>query len=224
MNFLSHYYFDRHTDNPYEVFGAILPDLMKNANKGWNLHPEKARNLDLNFSGEHILKGWKRHLQVDRIFHNTAFFFFHQHELKLKMLGALKDTPVKPFFLGHIGTELILDHLLLKYQKIDVSIFYGQLSAITDEDIRSFLQANGLNDSQRFFEYFNNFRAEKYLSNYIQPERISYALRRICARIWPDPFGQKKEDELTEVIEDYIKFLETDFMLIFEEIEAALSS
>jgi hypothetical protein len=41
MNFLSHFYFDRHCDDPHLVLGAVLPDLVKNARKDWNLQPER---------------------------------------------------------------------------------------------------------------------------------------------------------------------------------------
>jgi hypothetical protein len=44
MNFLSHFYFDRHSEDPHLVLGAVLPDLVKNARKDWNLHPERMQS------------------------------------------------------------------------------------------------------------------------------------------------------------------------------------
>src|SRR5882672_11051779 len=111
MNFLSHFYFDRDTDNCYLVLGTALPDLLKNADKTVIIHPQKL--IHANPSINKIIQGWNKHLEVDRYFHSSEFFTHHSHRLKLKLLPAIEGSSVKPFFLGHIALELILDNLLL---------------------------------------------------------------------------------------------------------------
>ena len=87
MNFLSHFYFDRNTDNCYHVLGTVLPDLLKNADKTIILHPEKLHheNKSINF----IIQGWKKHLLVDRYFHSSDFFLTHSHQLKKLLVPAI---------------------------------------------------------------------------------------------------------------------------------------
>lgn len=224
MNFLSHYYFDRHCINPYEVLGMVLPDLIKNADKTWNLHPEKNEYLFLgNKNQEAILKGWKRHLLVDRIFHNSDFFKYHQHHIKLLISPSLKDSPVKPFFIGHISLELILDSLLLTENIIQPNSFYNYLAQVNHQELSSFLIFNDLPDNDKFFRFFTMFNKEQYISSYDQPDKITYAIKRICMRIWRDPFTREQEDALLQNIINYKNELTDKFIFIFDLIDAELN-
>src|ERR1700712_900418 len=125
MNFLSHFYFDRDTDNCYLILGTILPDLLKNADKTIILHPEKLIHRDIEVNS--IIKGWNKHLEVDRYFHSSEFFLTHSHQLKNVLAPVITGSPVKPFFLGHIALELILDILLITTNEIVVHDFYERM-------------------------------------------------------------------------------------------------
>ena len=224
MNFLSHYYFDRKKDNAYEVLGMLLPDLLKNANKNWNPHPEKSEYLfENNYHHQEILTGWKRHLAVDKLFHNSAFFIHHQHKIKLCLKDSLIGSPVKPFFLGHISLELLLDSLLITERLISIDSLYKALHQIEISVIKSFLIMNGINNTTPFFKYFEAFKKEEYLHSYAQTEKISYALKRICMRIWDNPFTHEQEEALTTNLLNYKKELSKDFIFIFEMIDAAIN-
>ena len=65
-----------------------------------------------------IIAGWQKHLAVDRLFHSSDFFKMRSHQLKKALLPAIEGSPVKPFFLGHVALELILDNLLLTTAKV----------------------------------------------------------------------------------------------------------
>jgi hypothetical protein len=224
MNFLSHYYFDRNTGNPYEVLGMVLPDLIKNADKSWNIHPEK--NIHLFSEDENIkslLFGWKRHLEVDKIFHNSSFFLYHQHQIKVSIKDSILGSPVKPFFLGHISLELLLDNLLLSENLIDVEVFYKLINEVDDQILKKFINLNQIEDTDRFFYFFDIFKKEKYLYNYSNPEKITYALRRICMRLWQNPFTEEQEYHLTKSLILYKTKLSGEFLHIFELIDLQLN-
>lgn len=223
MNFLSHFYFDRNTPNANIVIGTILPDLLKNANKNWNAHPEKHIELFKKRELEELLQGWKRHLQVDLLFHSSNFFNNKMQELKLLLIPILKNSPVRPSFLAHIGVELLLDHLLIEHQKIAINSFYDNLEAVKEEELADFLRSCNIDDTDRFFKFFNSFKSSRYLLSYQKLENISYALQRICMRLWEHPFTEKHTSDLTSVLEFYKKQLEIDFMVIFDEIESRLT-
>ena len=223
MNFLSHFYFDRNTPNANIVLGTILPDLLKNANKSWNVHPEKHAELFKKNGLDTLLQGWKRHLQVDLLFHSSDFFTSKTQELKQLLIPILKDSPVRPSFLAHIGVELLLDHLLIEHQKIDINSFYDNLDAVKDDDLADFLKKCNIDDTELFFKFFNGFKSSRYLLSYQKLENISYALQRICMRLWEHPFTEKTTYDLTSVLEFYKIQLEIDFMVIFEEIEIRLT-
>ncbi len=222
MNFLSHFYFDRNTPNVNIVLGTVLPDLLKNANKSWNVHPEKHPELFDKVGLGDLLQGWKRHLHVDLLFHSSAFFSEKTQELKRLLVPILKDSPVRPSFLAHIGVELLLDHLLIEQQKIVITSFYDNLEAVAEDDLIGFLHSCKIDDTPLFFKFFNSFKSSRYLLSYQKLDNIGYALQRICMRVWEHPFSEKNIYDLNVVLEFYKNKLQVDFMVIFEEIENRL--
>jgi hypothetical protein len=220
MNFLSHYYFDRSSANCYHILGTVLPDLLKNADKTIIMHPEKLQHPDADINA--IIEGWRKHLDVDRYFHSSDFFTTHSRGLKEHLRPVIEGSPVKPFFLGHIAIELILDNLLLTTGEIMVDGFYNHLAACKEEVINEFLQFSGLQDTGVFLRFFESFKKHRYLETYTDTGQIAYALKRICMRIWPHPFTPDQESAINEVINNYRLQVQGQFMGIFDEIEGKL--
>lgn len=224
MNFLSHYYFERDNHSSEEVLGTVLPDLVKNANKHWRIFPEKNETVFPTGSElSYILNGWKRHLEVDKHFHSSAFFKEHARKLRIAVEPVLKDSPARPFFIAHIAVELMLDSLLLTENIIDTTDFYGHLNKSDKAVLRSFLDMSDLPDAGLFLEFLDEFITAAYLDSYRESQHILYALNRICMRIWDQPFTEKQKTELTFILIDYLEELKKDFMEIFELIEIRLS-
>ena len=221
MNFLSHFYFDRDTDNCYLILGTVLPDLLKNADKTIIIHPEKLDHPDPSVNA--IIKGWKKHLEVDRYFHSSEFFLSHSHLLKKQLLPVIEGSPVKPFFLGHIALELILDNLLLTTKKVTADGFYGHLDDCSVPVVDEFLTFAGVKNTAVFFKYYDDFKRSRYLYTYSETREIAYALRRICMRIWKNPFTPESETGMNEVLIACRAGLQDDFMDIFDEIEDKLA-
>jgi len=222
MNFLSHYYFDRETTNCYHTLGTVLPDLLKNADKTIILHPEKLRHTDRRIND--IINGWKKHLEVDRYFHSSAFFINHSGKLRKLLTPAIQGSPVKPFFLGHIAIELILDNLLLTTGKVSADDFYKHLNSCDNSLINEFLAFAGLKSTGQFFRFFENFKNSRYLETYKDSQQITYALQRICMRVWDDPFTPEHEGKMNAVLSVYRDSLQGSFITIFKEIEAKLNN
>jgi len=223
MNFLSHYYFDRTNNDAHVVMGTVLPDLVKNAAKESNLYPQKNEFL---FKGnpdeENLLLGWKRHLAVDLLFHSSNFFLEKTTELKQLIKPIVENTPFRPSFLAHIGLELLLDHLLVEHNLIQVKHFYEKLSAVEEESLSDFLAHCNLKNPEVFFNFLEKFISSKYLLSYQKLENISYALNRICMRLWPETLDEKQLQQLTLALGIFKTVLEKDFMDIFREIEEKL--
>ncbi|MGZ3872965.1 MAG: ACP phosphodiesterase [Mucilaginibacter sp.] len=222
MNFLSHFYFDRESDNCYHILGTILPDLLKNADKTIVLHPEKLLHTDGNVNS--IIGGWNKHLEVDRYFHSSEFFIRHSHLLKKKLLPAIEGSPVKPFFLGHIAVELILDNLLLTTGQITADGFYDHLDGCRQPVVDEFLNFAGLKSTTVFFKFYDEFKKSRYLYTYAQTHQLTYALKRICMRVWKDPFTSQNEEAINEVLAGYRELLQDNFMSVFEEIAHKLAT
>jgi hypothetical protein len=220
MNFLSHYYFDRNVTDCYFILGTVLPDLLKNADKNIILHPEKLHYQNTHLNS--LVAGWNKHLNVDRYFHSSDFFATHSHQLKKLLTPVIEGSPVKPFFLGHIAVELIIDNLLLTTNKITVDDFYAHLKGCDNTIIEEFLTTAGLKDTTRFFRFYEGFKRDGYLHTYSETPQIAYALKRICMRVWENPFTPEHEVRMNEVLIAYRQLLLFDFMAIFNEIESKL--
>jgi acyl carrier protein phosphodiesterase len=224
MNFLSHFYFERNNPDHNMVIGVVLPDLVKNADKDWNLNPQREEAL---FAGnetyQSILKGWNKHIEVDRLFHGSEFFKVQTGIIKQMILPAVLTGPVKPFFLAHIALELVLDHLLVAAGEVNVNTYYSQLSKSNTSELESFLLLAGMEDIERFNRFLNSYITSKYMLSYQKAENITYALNRICMRLWREPFTEPQLLLLTKGIAEYIKTIEKDFLQIFREMEGTAS-
>src|SRR6202042_836627 len=113
-----------------------------------------------------IIQGWNKHIEVDRYFHSSDFFINHSHQLKKLLLPAIEGSPVKPFFLGHIALELILDNLLLTTQKVTADGFYDHLDGCKEDTVAAFLSFAGLKDNAVFFKFYDGFKKSRYLFSY----------------------------------------------------------
>jgi len=224
MNFLSHYYFDRANIDANVVMGTVLPDLIKNAAKEANLYPQKNEFLFKgNLDEEGLLSGWKRHLAVDLYFHSSDFFLEKTTELKQLVKPIVENTAVRPSFLAHIGLELLLDHLLIEHNLIQVHHFYDKLNAVKKESLSDFLEHCNLKNPQVFFNFLEKFISSKYLLSYQQLENISYALNRICMRLWPQTLNEIQLQQLTFELGIFKAVLQKDFMDVFKEIEGKIN-
>ncbi len=224
MNFLSHFYFDRYSDNPERTIGMVLPDLVKNARKEWTLRPEKHPYL---FIGDEkltsILEGWERHLAVDRYFHSSDFFCTHTRNIKVLILPSLAGSVVRPSFVAHIALELMLDSLLLADNTISTETFYDSLARADRNSLTDFLNLNKIADTPVFFDFLDDFIQAEYLNSYRRTDQIIYAIGRVCMRLWINPFTEMQKIELTAILTEYLESLKDDYMLIFDQIEGQLT-
>ena len=222
MNFLSHFYFDRKSADSYHIIGTVLPDLLKNADKTINIHPEKlGGHADPKVTS--VIEGWQKHLEIDRYFHSSEYFIYHSHHLKLELLPGIVGSPVKPFFLGHVALELILDNLLITTGKIDIDEFYRHIEAAEDQVIHDFLTFSGVKNTTVFFTFLDDFKKSGYLHTYADTSQIAYALKQISKRIWLNPFTATHEEQMNRALVSYREVLLPGFMTIFDEIDAHLA-
>jgi hypothetical protein len=204
------------------VLGTVLPDLVKNARKDWNLHPEKKEALLTGTIEKSILSGWKRHLVVDRHFHNSGFFIKHTNAIRTAIAPVLVHSPVRPSFLAHIALEIMLDSILLTDNIIDADHLYSNLRQSDRTALNNFLELNMMDDTVHFFKFFDNFLEVRYLNSYREAHNIMYALNRICMRVWPEPLNDTQILQLSAILLSYHEELQGCYIGIFEEIDSVL--
>lgn len=223
MNFLSHYYFNRYEHNPSLTFGQLFPDLLKNADKQAQVFPEKHElALSLYPELDFIRAGWAMHIKIDKIFHNLPFFHHHTHALRLKLAPVVENTPIRAFFLAHIGLELLLDHLILVDEKVNEKQLYAELAAVPQSHMILFLEECQYAEIQKFLNFFEQFQQHRYLGMYRNLSQVTQGLLNICRRIWKITITDELREQLTEQLAAYLKILRPVYKSVFEEIEAQL--
>lgn len=225
MNFLSHFYFVREYDDPYLIMGTVLPDLTKNHRKEWILHPGKhAQALGGTPETAALYKGWMLHLEVDRLFHSSAFFREHTIALRKAIAEIAGRTPFRPFFLAHIAYELILDSLLVTENQVDVPRFYRMLIRCKRSPVNVFLQQNKIRETSGFFSFLESFIASRYLESYRKPSNMVYALNRVAQRVWDAELSEEETEALTRLFAAYKTGLQRQYLDVFKEINNQLVS
>lgn len=218
MNFLSHFYFERKVNDSHRTLGAVLPDLLRNMDRDIHIFPEKNKKKYIyDKKLAQILKGWSRHIAIDKFFHNNIFFLEKTQELKAYLSPVVNNTPIRASFLSHITLELLLDRLLLKNNWLHENDFYQQLADVDKQSLQIFLELSGIEDPTYFIAYFNSFTADRYLGSYRNMAKLTYALDQICKRFWPSGLSDEKKAQLTEALTSYEEELAQNFKVIFNE-------
>lgn len=223
MNFLSHYYFERYAVEPEQVLGGLLPDLLKNVDKGYSFQLHKYDQLlQSTPKAVSITEGWERHVEVDRLFHNSDFFYKHTHQLRIAIEQDILDLPIRASFLAHIALELLLDHQLIAHDLLNVGRLYEHLEEVDRKAVAIYLRGLEKVDSDRFFIFYDKFIASKYIFEYAKVENLPHALFNICKRIWKFEVSDRHIQQLGQRLEEYQKEHMSDFFEIYNYITQKL--
>ncbi|SMG21816.1 hypothetical protein [Sphingobacterium psychroaquaticum] len=224
MNFLSHYYFERYTGHSERVLGGLLPDLLKNVDKGYNFQPQRYESLFFNSPDTtHILEGWYRHVEVDKLFHGSPYFLNHCHVLRKLLVPVLAGTPIRPSFMAHIAVELLLDHLLIAEDLVNPLRLYEHLEAVKRPVLQRSIEILETVDVARFMVFYDRFLESKYIVQYAEIPNLSYALFNICKRIWAFEVDAEQREALTIVLRDYCSQNMHDFRAVFLFVQDGLT-
>jgi hypothetical protein len=223
LNFLSHYYFERYAACSEHVLGGLLPDLLKNADKSYSFQLHKFENaLPVGIHSTSITEGWKRHLEVDKMFHSSDFFYHHTHQIRKIIEYNIADLPVRASFLAHISLELLLDHKLIANDLLSVARLYEHLEHIDRKNLTKYLKSFEIIDVEGFYNFYDKFVASKYIFEYAKVENIPHALFNICKRVWSFTPQPHHFEVLAQQLDDYQRENLKDFTEIYVSISQQL--
>lgn len=172
---------------------------------------------------EAMHRGWLRHMEVDKHFHSSDFFREKTELIKGELQNvSYHHKEIRPFVLAHIGLEIMLDALLLRTNKVNADLFYQHLTSISEKSTAHFLKLNGIEQAESFLPMYSRFHTTRYLLSYKDNENLSYALRRICFRIWKVELTEDEQRGIYKAMVDSLLGLEKDYMSIFDEISEKL--
>jgi hypothetical protein len=183
MNFLTHYYCDRKTADPFYNLGLAVPDLMSMFKRGWRIG-----NHQLKYPAEgkyfSIIQGVKQHLLADQYFHQSDFFLRSTSMIKQLMLEKhLQYRGTHFLFLSHLLLEICIDRIIVtKFPEV-VADFYSDISAVPPQIVNDFFDEIEVPIPEGFFVFYERFARDKFLYNYDDIEKIIFMYNRILTRI-----------------------------------------
>ncbi len=221
MNYLSHYYFDQHSNDPELILGGLLPDLVHSFEKKGTLKPTKhLTELGQDPPMASLLRGWERHKAIDKYFHGAEFFVRETEYLKVQLREVFTNPGPYIFFMAHILLELCLDSLLVRTRRVDPQKVYDELGKIAPDTLERFFTIAESTNPAGFYLYLQNFIRQGFLLSYGEPAGIIYATDRICERLWKTRFTDDEKERLSALITAYQQLLEPRFTNIYQEINA----
>src|SRR5690606_6929586 len=118
----------------------------------------------------------KLHVQVDALFDKSPPFNLHSSGLRIEVIEIFVTLPIRPFFVAHVGYELMLDSLLIRNNLIQTKQFYDNLSDCDTVIVDAFMNKLGVTETNNFHAFLTNFIDTRYLESYRNTENIVYAL------------------------------------------------
>jgi hypothetical protein len=195
MNYLAHGW--PFLDYPYFLAGTAVPDWLSVADRQVRARGKQAAPIcnddDLRVAA--LARGIVQHHEDDRWFHETRAFV----ELSLEFTSTIRrhlkpDEGSRPWFLGHILVEILLDAALLESAPARVEQYYAALSAVEPRVVEAAVNRIAPRQTDRLAGFVSLFCAERFLWDYADDDklctRLDQVLRRVGLPPLPPSFGE----------------------------------
>jgi hypothetical protein len=173
-------------DDPYVLAGTALPDWLSVVDRKTRVRSRQAlRHVDSsNPVVAAVARGVLQHHSDDRWFHETPAFA----ELSLEFCRQLRerlpsDDGFRPFFLGHILVELLLDAHLVAAEPAKLTAYYDAIDAIEPNQLAAavaLLAGRELPDLPVFVRLFSS---EGFLWDYLHDAKLLMRLNQVMRRV-----------------------------------------
>jgi len=134
--------------------------------------------------------GVLRHLADDDWFHSTPAFHQTTAELAQKFRPLGEDDGFRAGFLGHIGTELLLDAVLIDRHPGLIDEYYAAFERVDPAEVQGFVSEMAVRSPERLPRFIGLFRSVQFLRCYSDPRRlltrINQVLDRVCLPNLPE--------------------------------------
>lgn len=173
-------------DRPYFLAGTAVPDWLTVADRPLRLrarHAEACLNAPDPLTAD-VAAGALQHLRDDARFHATRAFAETSLELTARVRDALGDkTGLRPFFLGHLLVELLLDATLIADAPDRLSEYYHILDQLDPRQIEEAVNRIAPRPTRRLAVFIELFRRERVLWDYLDDDRMLMRLNQIMQRV-----------------------------------------
>jgi len=197
MNYFAHAI--RFLDRPYFLAGTALPDWLSVVDRRVRLRGRHVAPFS-DGTGTPIAElaaGVLQHLEDDAWFHKTAAFAVASARLTVLFRESLAaDDRHRPAFLGHILTEMLLDSVLIERYPDRLAEYYLALDQLDATTIEHSANRMARHTTDRLKVFIPLFTRERFLSDYLDSNRLLFRLNQIMHRVRLNPLPSGFEASL----------------------------
>lgn len=200
MNYFAHGC--RFVERPYFLMGTAIPDMIRVSDPGVRVRSKKV----LSFAGgtnspeDEVAAGILQHLEDDDRFHGSVAFIQLSAQLSQFFRKSMPDDDgMRPSFLGHIVTELILDAILIERAPEILSAYYRAFQQIDPVQVQFAVNRVATSPATRLAQFIPLFHQEQFLWDYRQPTGMLHRLNQVMRRVKLAPLPVSVEGNLREI-------------------------
>jgi hypothetical protein len=173
-------------DDPYFLAGTAVPDWLNVVDRRVRVRSKHAAaHLDAADSRVAcIAAGVLQHCQDDAWFHNTRAFA----ELSLALCGMLRerlpaDEGFRPYFLGHILVEILLDAALIAEEPERLEAYYAACESLNGAVVEAAVNQMAAQSTNRLGKLVPLFSRERFLFDYAEDAKLLFRLNQVMRRV-----------------------------------------
>jgi hypothetical protein len=197
MNYFAHGL--RFVERPYFLAGTAVPDWLNVADRGVRMRARRVEPL-LSGTGSRLAEvaaGVLQHIDDDSKFHRSGAFLEVSAQLARMFREALApDDGVRPGFLGHIVSEMLLDAVLIDEHPGLLDAYYSAIARVDPESVEVAVNKMARNSTSRLAAFIPMFRREAFLRDYSDPARLLHRLNQVLRRVRLNPLPDESEEVL----------------------------
>ncbi|MCE5269494.1 MAG: hypothetical protein LLG00_16580 [Planctomycetaceae bacterium] len=177
-------------DRPYFVAGASVPDWLSVVDRRVRVRSKQVEAFLSDADGltAEVAAGVLQHLRDDARFHEGRAFAETMLGLTAQTRDALDgETGMRPAFLGHLLTELLLDASLIAEDGRRLSRYYGVLDQVDAQRVEAAVNRFAPRATNRLAAFIELFRQAQVLYDYGEDGKLMVRLNQVLQRVGLEP-------------------------------------
>ncbi|MEA1952015.1 MAG: hypothetical protein U9N87_11560 [Planctomycetota bacterium] len=188
-------------DDPYFAVASGVPDMLAVVDRSLKVRTKHARPFvdDPDPVTAAVAGGICQHLRDDRHFHKSVVFAETTLGLTLKFRDAMGDTTgLRPRFLGHLMTELLLDAALIEDDRQMLEKYYEVMESVDTDAVQDAVNRIAPRPTERLSPMISAVCRERFLWDYLNNAKLTVRVNQIMRRVGLDPVPESFEQLLPE--------------------------
>jgi hypothetical protein len=177
-------------DQPYFVAGTAVPDWLTVVDRRSRVRSKHAEAFlaDPDPCVAAVAGGILQHLRDDAQFHSTRAFAETSLQLTTQFRDSLTgETGLRPFFLGHLLVELLLDASLVADDPSRLTEYGRLLDEVEARLVEAAVNRMTPQPAERLAVFIDLFRRERILWDYLEDAKLMVRLNQIMRRVRLEP-------------------------------------